>query len=678
MKKLCMFFFGVMFSYIPVLYCAESPAGQQQQQYQQGQPQYQQGQPQYQQGQPQYQQGQQQYQQGQQQYQQGQQQYQQGQQQYQQGQQQYQQGQPQYQQGQQQYQQGQQQYQQGQQQYQQGQQQYQQGQQPQYQVGQDVPKDKKTIGQYIVGQKFFINEGQKFLNLSGADLTIHPDYVLKPDDIVVIDVWGDLDLHYSLKIDKDGSIIIPNVGKVSLRGLAFEQGKKKILNKLADTYGFYIDKNDPGAGKAHLDITLGKISGVKVYLTGEVIHPGVVMLNGANSSVIAAIAAGEGVKDTGSVRNIQITHTDKSKSMFDLYELLFKGKLLPENKYLNDGDIVYVPPIKDKAYVLGALINPGTYEIMSGETVNSLIDTAGGFSNSASKKVIILNIGDDIYIEKQKTEKQEDFSNVANYKVKNNDIILAKEQLNPKPYSYIEVVGKGVRYNGRLRYEKGLTIKDCIEKSGGLYRDAYKTLILQTTNEDGATEFKLLDHFNDKNYQLLPGDKLVIEDSGTFYKSRFAFICGYVENPQILYLTGKEKISDILAIGKPKENADIDNGIFTHDGKTISIALEEIINDPKSEKNINVTGQDVLFLPRAEPYIEVSGAVISPGFYPYSKDRTTSYYIDLAGGFTDFADRSNTVIKTSGKTIKAYSWWGFTDEVVKRGTTIFVPEKRRI
>ena len=148
----------------------------------------------------------------------------------------------------------------------------------------------------VVGSDFFAKEGAKFLNSTGADLGIQPDYILKSDDIINIDVWGELDLHYSLTINKEGYIIIPKIGKVELRGMTYEEGKKKILNKLADSYSFYIDKEDQGAGKAHVDITLAKVSGVKVYLTGEVVHPGVVILNGANSSVISAIAASRWAK----------------------------------------------------------------------------------------------------------------------------------------------------------------------------------------------------------------------------------------------------------------------------------------------------------------------------------------------------------------------------------------------
>ena len=63
-------------------------------------------------------------------------------------------------------------------------------------------------------------------------------------------------LNYSLPVNKDGFIVIPNVGRVDLNGLTLAEAKNKIIYKLADTYNFHIDVNNPGAGKA--SASLGK------------------------------------------------------------------------------------------------------------------------------------------------------------------------------------------------------------------------------------------------------------------------------------------------------------------------------------------------------------------------------------------------------------------------------------
>ncbi len=534
----------------------------------------------------------------------------------------------------------------------------------------------------VVGSDFFAKEGAKFLNSTGADLGIQPDYILKSDDIINIDVWGELDLHYSLTINKEGYIIIPKIGKVELRGMTYEEGKKKILNKLADSYSFYIDKEDQGAGKAHVDITLAKVSGVKVYLTGEVVHPGVVILNGANSSVISAIAAAGGLKDNGSVRDIQITNTDGSKSTFDLYDFLLKGKLSEENRYIGDGAVVFVPVRKSSAYVLGAVNNPGLYEITPKDSVESLTGYAGSLSSQASGIMDVSNAKNDVNEEKsvQNTRKEGDFSSLKDIEVKDRDIILAKEIYTSKPYSYINVTGDGIRYNGILRYESGQRISDYIKKSGGLYRDAYKKLFLLRRNEDGALFYKLintqdaLEGNKEKDLVLSPEDTLIVNDNNYFFDKNYAIVDGYFKNPQILKINRDTRLTDLLNAGTPSSEADLSNAIFFHNNKPMIIDLSSIIDNPNEKNNFVVTKFDKLELHKKEPFVEVSGGVMSPGFYPYKDDETAGYYIDLAGGFTGNAQKYETsVISISGKKIDAYFWLWLLDPVVKRGSKIIVP-----
>lgn len=535
----------------------------------------------------------------------------------------------------------------------------------------------------VIGLDYFTKEGDKFLNLTGADLAIQSDYILKPEDVINIDIWGELDLHYSLTINKDGYIVIPEVGKVDLKGMTYEDGKKKILNKLADSYSFYIDKKDPGAGKAHVDINLGKTSGVKLYLTGEVVHPGVVFLNGANSSVISAIAAGGGVLKDGSIRNIQITHVDGTKTFFDLYDFLLKGSLLQNSKYLSEGDVIYIPTRKAVVHILGSVVKPGAYEVKEGDTVKSIVDYAGGLSRSASGEIIISIDEDNAHTEnKEKKEIKDTYTNLSSHVISDRNIVMAKESFTDKPYSYVEVTGNGVRYNGKLRYEAGLGINDYIVKSGGLYRDAYKNCILETRNEDGAVYFKLLKtplvSSSDKNEDevLSPGDKLIINDTKTYFDNNYAFVSGYFEYPQIVTIKPDMKLSDLITMGKPLENGDIENAVFIHDGKSIFINLREIMDHPDSKLNVYLSKFDELIVPKNQLYVDVSGAVWSPGLYPYKNRENTSYYIDLAGGFKDNASKYDIYITSpNGREERGYYWLWLFDPEVKRGAKITVPAK---
>ena len=69
---------------------------------------------------------------------------------------------------------------------------------------------------------------------SDKNLTFEPDlnmptpknYVLSAGDELLINVWRDSELNLKLSISPDGTILIPNVGPVSLSGLTIEGGRE--------------------------------------------------------------------------------------------------------------------------------------------------------------------------------------------------------------------------------------------------------------------------------------------------------------------------------------------------------------------------------------------------------------------------------------------------------------------
>ena len=55
---------------------------------------------------------------------------------------------------------------------------------------------------------------------------------------------------------------------------------------------------------------------------------------------------------------------------------------------------------------------------------------------------------------------------------------------------------------------------------------------------------------------------------------------------------------------------------------------------------------DVIVIPFRQLFVIVSGAVVSPGRFPYIPDRTYEYYVNLAGGFNPNLHSGSRVIVT--------------------------------
>ncbi|HOC30595.1 MAG TPA: ligand-binding protein, partial [Treponemataceae bacterium] len=65
----------------------------------------------------------------------------------------------------------------------------------------------------------------------------------------------------------------------------------------------------------------------------------------------------------------------------------------------------------------------------------------------------------------------------------------------------------------------------------------------------------------------------------------------------------------------------------------IPMDLNPMLYDASYHSNTIVQANDILIIPFRQYFVTVSGAVKSPGRYPYIPDRDWSYYISLAGGF---------------------------------------------
>ncbi len=79
--------------------------------------------------------------------------------------------------------------------------------------------------------------------------------------------------------------------------------------------------------------------------------------------------------------------------------------------------------------------------------------------------------------------------------------------------------------------------------------------------------------------------------------------------------------------------SDLENAYIIRGNQTIPLNLKTMLYDDSYYAKIELQYNDVLLVPFKQFFVNVSGAVYSPGRYPYIPDRTWDYYIGLAGGF---------------------------------------------
>mgnify|MGYP001811255610 CR=1 FL=1 len=118
---------------------------------------------------------------------------------------------------------------------------------------------------------------------STSNLTFEPNlriptprnYLLGPEDELVIEVYGHAQQTYRPRVSPEGSIHIENLGPIYVNGLTIEQAQQRIVGRLRT---LYQGLNLAGSG-IQAQITLGSIRSMKVTLIGQVVRPGTYTLS---------------------------------------------------------------------------------------------------------------------------------------------------------------------------------------------------------------------------------------------------------------------------------------------------------------------------------------------------------------------------------------------------------------
>ncbi len=155
-------------------------------------------------------------------------------------------------------------------------------------------------------------------------------------------ITADLLYFQGYSVDTHGNIRLPYIGEMNVLGYTEKEIIDKVETGLA---GFIKDMNGVFVSV--------KLAGVRILVLGEVNSPGTVNLYQNRVSIIDAIANAGEVKVTGNRENIiLIRKTPAGTEKFSL-NITDMDVFNDDNFYIEPNDIVYVPPLKQKAFGTG-------------------------------------------------------------------------------------------------------------------------------------------------------------------------------------------------------------------------------------------------------------------------------------------------------------------------------------
>jgi polysaccharide export outer membrane protein len=161
-----------------------------------------------------------------------------------------------------------------------------------------------------------------------------PDiYLLRSGDTLLISVWREETLQRQVVVLPDGSITFPLIGRVEAVGLSAPEVEQSITAKLKKYLPY-----------PSVSVVIVGIDGNRAYVTGKVIHPGSLIINGP-ISVLQAISIVGGLDrfaDEGGIKVIR-AKSDGQEVLPVNYKDIISGKNISTNIQLKAGDTVVVP-----------------------------------------------------------------------------------------------------------------------------------------------------------------------------------------------------------------------------------------------------------------------------------------------------------------------------------------------
>ena len=195
------------------------------------------------------------------------------------------------------------------------------------------------------------------------------DYIIGPEDLLEIQVWGNKDLNQTVFVRPDGRTSLPLVGEIGVAG--------KTVQQLQDHLTNVYEKTVKGAV---VTVIVKEIRSRPVYFVGGFGKPGVMQLT-RELTLLQAISVVGGVVPNADAEKGFVLRGEK-RIPIDFNRLVQRGDM-SQNPKLEPGDSVVVP-LADAVYVNGEVKAPGAVKYTGDLTILKAITQVGGLTPLAA------------------------------------------------------------------------------------------------------------------------------------------------------------------------------------------------------------------------------------------------------------------------------------------------------
>jgi protein involved in polysaccharide export with SLBB domain len=548
-----------------------------------------------------------------------------------------------------------------------------------------------------------------------TNVPVGPDYIIGPGDIFTITLWGRINAQYTVEVNRNGGIVLPEVGVLNVAGMTFAAMQDYLQDQLSRKQTDF-----------KMAITMGRLRTIKIFVVGEAQTPGSYTVSSLSTVINALFAAG-GPSKNGSLRDIRLSRSNQQSLRIDLYKFLLGGDKDGDIR-LQDGDTIFVPIIGPVVGVAGNVKRPAIYEMAKPTTLREALDLAGGVNyagwlrqvqisrveNHQRRIVVDFNVAEPESVANQ---------SAADTIIQDGDVIKVFGVSPLEQGKRSASIAGEVYRPGEYRFIPGMRLSELLDAAGGLRKNAYlkdaeitRRHISQTGMQTEKIDIDLEKVFAKdpaQNIELQDYDHLIVRAIPQLEFDRVAIIAGEVRFPGVYPIKKGETLSSLIERAGgftdraylrgavfTRESAKviqqqrlddlinkIEGSVFTSAGREISGAIDaetaqiqaeglkakkELLAKLRTTKidgrvvvkfspldkfrgsryDVEMEKGDKLFVPETPGIINVVGEVFNPTSVLYEKDRTVAYYLQKVGGPTGEADEKQiAVIKADGSVV---------------------------
>ena len=514
----------------------------------------------------------------------------------------------------------------------------------------------------------------------GNEVPVPPDYGIGPGDVLEIQLFGRLNNSYSLMISREGLIKFPGIGPINVfeKGTDFLSLKNLINEKIKDQLGDGVQSS----------ISMGSLRSIRIFLLGDVRKPGAFVVSSLSTMTNALLVSG-GIKEIGSLRNIQLKRKGEIVARLDLYDLLLNGDTSSDAMVL-PGDVIFVPTVGPRATLSGAVLRPAQYELLGDETLSDIIALGGGVdSRGNDRRIRLERLGSDRRPHVRNLQLESD----SEFPISGGDLVSVSSA-SVRVGNIISLSGN-VERPGDYEWKSGLRIGDLIPDANALLPGTdYNFALIRREHSDGSlsvSQFRPIEIFRDSSSSL--NLELQKRDTIYFFSSTDAevrkrllspllkelskqsspgegilivSVSGMVHFPGDYPLARGMRLTDLLnAAGGMLDAAHALSSELTRMklNESTGAEIDHILLKSLSSLDANDTSDiflksydslNVKPIPswREREVIEILGEVSFPGSYPIKLGETLAQVVSRAGGLTEQAFSEGAVFSRESLKIK--------------------------